>query len=245
MPGRGLRQSCDQGVWPGAVAVQLGLEEGGEEEGMGRQLGDTDLARVVGAGEAQPVRPQQVEMARIGAVVAVVALHRALGAQESGRPRAVAELDRTLMADQRTGERNEYRVLGGGQRRVLAVPGVRQAAHRTGVLQQGVLETPAGTQKRNAFLAGGTDGRERPRLAAVRAAGQHPDRVEPVDALRGLLRGDPVGVQVQAVAVAQGVEQNGDTGVGADGRIPVADQGDTWGVGHGTIEAQLPHRVQR
>ena len=59
-------QRTDDRVGPGTVSREFGLEQGGEEERVVRQLGDPYLARLVDAAEAQSVHTQHLQYMRHG-----------------------------------------------------------------------------------------------------------------------------------------------------------------------------------
>ena len=67
---------------PGSVAVQFGLEQRGEVEGVLGQLGDAYLAIVVMAGETQAMRGQRTGIAWVQAVGTAIALQAARGAED-------------------------------------------------------------------------------------------------------------------------------------------------------------------
>jgi hypothetical protein len=80
-----------------------------------------------------------------------------------------------------------------------------------------VLEAAARAQERDAVRARRADGVDHLLGVVVRAAGDDPDAVEPVEVVR-LARRDPVRVEHEPVAPAERVDEQRDAPVGADGR---------------------------
>lgn len=95
---------------PPAVAGEFRLEQGGEEEGVVRQLGDAYVARLVDAAEAHSARPQHVRTGRVGAVRTVVTLNGPLGPEHALRQRSGCHLDRAFVADEGAGQRDDQQV---------------------------------------------------------------------------------------------------------------------------------------
>lgn len=196
---------------------------------MAREFDDPYVPVLVVAAETQAVGAQGVEVAG-GAVRAEIALDRPLGAHHGLGERTRFDGDGGLVAQEGTGERLDEKVVGVGV--LLGVRDTGEPADVARELQQRVLESAACAQERDALLACGADRGEGPRLAAVRAAGQHPHRVEAAYRGRvlGVLGRDPVGVEDEAVAGGQGVQEEGDAGVGEDVRGAVADEGEASGL---------------
>src|SRR5690349_23789435 len=138
-----------------AVAVELGLEERAQEERVPWKFGDPYLPAVVKPAEPQPAVGQRLQVVKVQAVAAVVALGAPTGSRDLRGERARHDHDRLLVTHERALERDDQ--LLGGVRYCLSVLDVHQAADVSGVLDKCVLKAAAGAEERNPPLAGGPD----------------------------------------------------------------------------------------
>ena len=211
-----LGERPDHRVRAGAVAGQLGLEERAEEERVAGQLERARRAVVVVGAEDDAGVLERLEVRRVDAVGAVVALDGAVDAGDPLRSACRAcSGSAPSWPTQRALERHDH--VGRRGVAVLGVVGVARCPPGRGRVRgsrAGSRRTCRGTGSR----ARARSGRRRSTFSRsrVRAAGDDPDAVEAVEVV-GLGRGDPVRVEHEAVAAAQRVDQQRDAPVGADG----------------------------
>ena len=144
----------------GHPAIQrrtLRLKEGRDEERMVLELHRPHFPAVIPPGGAQPARLEPLGVARIEAVIAVIAFDGVISAIDFGQARASGEADPSLLLNERTGERSDHRIscvrVEFGMGRVRRV----QPPDSPGILQDRVLEAGAGAEERAAALPGDAD----------------------------------------------------------------------------------------
>src|SRR5436309_12126689 len=153
----------------------LRQEQGGDEEGVLRELDDPDLALRAHAAHPKAARLELQPILRVHPVVAVVGLDGLGHAVEPRGARAWDEDDPLRLPHERARQRRDDESRGVGAR--LSVVGVSVPEDVARELDDRVLEATSGADQRDSALARVAHGGEGAVHAAVRARRRDPDAV--------------------------------------------------------------------